>query len=125
MRSLSPIYSCAESRNLLRREGNSMTKRKRGIALLFLLLFVIRGNAKAAELKNLPDTPATPASQWKPEKPEDQKKLNLESVAVPAEVRNRQNWTLTDLIDLALQVSPTTRTTWYAAQAAAAGLRSK
>src|SRR5205085_6942875 len=112
-----------EFRDVLPRKGNRMREKTKRILLLLLCTFLISSVFADSKWKAMSDTPVSPAAQWLPKKSEDQK-LKLESVPIPAEAQNRRTWTLTDLINLALQVSPTTRTTWFATQAAAAGVQS-
>jgi outer membrane protein len=89
------------------------------------VIFISGCASKLSEKISSPVTPATSGDFWKPAKPEDQKSVQLPSLNLPEEYTNKETWSLTELIDLALLTNNNTKTTWYAARAVAAEAQSK
>jgi len=72
-------------------------------------------------------TPApieSPATSWKPA-PSEIKGVQGTAATLSAELQNRKDWTLPQLIDIALKTNNETRITWFQARAAAADFESK
>lgn len=67
---------------------------------------------------------ATPDQRWKPA-PDEIPQLKMTAVTIDPELQNRKDWTLPELIDLALKVNNETRITWFQSRAAAADFQSK
>lgn len=88
------------------------------------LLFLSGCSSHLASKISSPETPSSPGSLWKPPKPEEKKPLPLPVLEVPAEYRNKTNWGLAQLIDVALLTNNRTKITWYEARAAAAAVGS-
>lgn len=66
--------------------------------------------------------PSTPETQWKPQERRTEIVRDTARSAqaiIPPEMLSR-NWTLTDIVDIALSNNPATRASWQAARAAAA-----
>lgn len=91
---------------------------KQTVAVLFLILTFVSCAGKT------PAPIATPASIWKPA-PQDIPQLKLTAPTVSPELQNRKDWTLPELIDIALKVNNETRITWFQSKAAAADFESK
>lgn len=89
----------------------------------FLLLFSGCSSQLASKISS-PETPSSPGSLWKPSKAEEKKPLPLPAMEVPEEYRNKTNWSLVQLIDVALLTNNRTKITWYQARAAAASVGS-
>jgi len=81
--------------------------------------------SKLSEKIASPATPETSGDFWKPTKSQEQKPVTLPVVNVPPEYNAKINWSLTELVDLALLTNNTTKTTWYQTRAAAAEAQSK
>lgn len=91
---------------------------KQTAAVLFLFLILVSCAGKT------PAPIATPSTIWKPA-PQDIPQLKMSAVTVSPELQNRKDWTLPELIDIALKVNNETRITWFESKAAAANFESK
>lgn len=72
-----------------------------------------------------PGIPQDPGKFWNPPTGEPPKLTGASPMPAPPEIQNKKDWTLSDLVDFALQTSYTTRETWNNAKAAEAEMRSK
>lgn len=87
-------------------------------AVLCLLLTLVSCAGKT------PAPIASPAENWKPA-PSEIPQLKITAPTISPELQNRKDWTLNELIDLALKTNNETRITWFQAKAAAAEFESK
>lgn len=93
-----------------------------------MLILAFAVSIYAADSKNSwssPGIPQDPGKFWNPPTGEPPKLIGASPMPAPPEIQNKQDWTLSDLIDFALKTSFTTRETWNNAKAAEAELRSK
>jgi len=72
-----------------------------------------------------PGIPQDPGKFWNPPTGEPPKLTGASPMPAPPEIQSKQDWTLSDLIDFALETSTTTRETWNTAKARYAELNSK
>jgi len=94
------------------------------ILILPLALFLFSCASTQWSPKPAAGTPPSPGTAWTPPKPETSKFIMTPPKVAP-EIQNKRDWTLIDLIDLALKTSTQTRTSWLQARSAAAGLGSE
>src|SRR5262249_40389167 len=92
------------------------------ISLAFL--FALSAMAADDPTWKSPGTPDSPATFWKTPTGEAPK-LDLHNPPTPESAQNKTNWSLAELIDLALQISNTTRETWNDTKARMNEYRSK
>lgn len=92
----------------------------RGAAVVFSFLFLSPCCALAGE----PGTPYSPKDLWVPPRELAREPVPPpEDIEIPPDLSERiRSLTLTDLVDLALQRSPETRASWYAARSAREGM---
>lgn len=94
------------------------------LAPVAFLLFLSGCSSQLANKISSPETPSSPGSLWKPLKLEQKSPLPLPAVEIPAEYRNKTDWSLAQLMDVALLTNNRTKITWYQARAAAAAVGS-
>ncbi len=85
--------------------------------LLFMITAIGIGIAEDTNSWKSPGTPSSPRDIWKPPAGTPPKLTGATPIPPSEEVKNRTNWTLTQLIDLALETSNQTRATWNDAKA--------
>lgn len=93
-----------------------------------MLILAIAATIHAADPKKTWSSPGIPEKAgdfWNPPAGEPPKLTGATPVPAPPEIQNKRDWSLSDLVDFALETSNTTRATWNNAKAAAAEFRSK
>lgn len=96
--------------------------------LFMVLILTFAATIHAEDSKNSwssPGIPKDPGKFWNPPVGEPPKLTGASPMPAPPEIQNKQDWTLTDLIDFALETSTTTRETWNTAKARYAEMKSK
>jgi outer membrane protein len=97
-------------------------------SLFSVLILIFAATIYAEDSKNSwssPGIPETPGDFWKPPAGEPPKLTGASPLPAPPEIQKKRDWSLSDLVDFALQTSFTTRETWNNAKAAEAEMRSK
>ncbi len=97
--------------------------------LLFgMLILAFAATTNAADPKKTWSSPGIPDKAgdfWNPPAGDPPKLTGATPIPAPPEIQNKRDWSLSDLVDFALQTSNTTRATWNTAKAAAAEFQSK
>jgi outer membrane protein TolC len=105
--------------------GKIMTRIHLILSILAILTVSSGCASKLSEKIADPATPKTSGSVWTPTKPEEQKPVAMPEANLPPEYADKMDWSLTELIDLALLTNNNTKTTWFLARAAAAEAQSR
>lgn len=96
--------------------------------IMMMMIALVSIPFSAAEEKNTwksPGVPEKPGEFWKVPSGEPPKLTGASPVPAPPEVQNKLDWSLTDLIDFALDTAYTTKASWNEAKAALAEYRSR
>jgi outer membrane protein len=91
-------------------------------AFAVMIIALSAGCSALANREASTRTPKDPASQWTPPaKAMPRPEPSTPAIAIPEDlIESKSNWTLEDIVDLALRNNPATRATWQAARAASA-----